>query len=136
MNLMTPISRPMEQLSHMADQTPMKSTPTAVSLFQTIKGVFPGSSNNRQISLDEISDTMEMHETHIHHGVYQLKGSVAIIFANSGSREMALDTKFAENLFHLDIQVGKRLLENRFDLPLKSNINSVMHKEASFLWFL
>ena len=49
----------MEQLSHMADQTPMKSTPTAVSLFQTIKGVFPGSSNNRQISLDEISDTME-----------------------------------------------------------------------------
>jgi hypothetical protein len=71
--------------------------------------------------------------TYIHHGEHQLKGSVAIMFANSGSREMALDAKLLENLFHLDIQVGKRLLENRFDLSLKSNINSVMHKQASFL---
>jgi len=126
----------MEQLSHMADQTPMKSTPTAVPLFQTIKGVFPGSSENRQISLDEISDTMDVHEAYIHHGVHQLQGTVAIMFANPGSCEMALDTKLVENLFHLDIQVGKRFLENRFDLSLKSNINSVMHKEASFLWFI
>jgi hypothetical protein len=120
----------------MADQTPMKGTPTAVPLFQPVKGIFPGFADNRQISFDEISYTMDVHETHIHHGVHQLNGGVAIIFTNPGSREMALNTKLLENLFHLDIQVGKRLLENRFDLALKSNVNSVMHKEASFLWFL
>jgi hypothetical protein len=60
MGLMPLILRPMEQLSHMADQTPMKGTPTKVPLFQTIKGVFSGFSENRQISLDEISDTMDV----------------------------------------------------------------------------
>jgi hypothetical protein len=136
MDIMPLVLRPMEQLSHMTDQTAMKGTPTAVPLFQPIKGVFPGFADNHKISFDEISDAVDMNETHIYHGIHQLNGSLTVIFANAGSGEMALNTKLLENLFHLDIQVSKRLLKNRFDLALKFNFNFAMHKEASILWFM
>ena len=113
----------------MADQTPMKGTPTAVPLFQPVKGVFPGFADNRQISFTN-SATPWMCMKHIFTMVYTyLNGSVGVIFANPGSSEMALDTKLLENLFHLDIQVSKRLLENRFHLALKFNFNFAMHKD-------
>ncbi len=128
--------RPMEQLPHLADQPPMKGTPPPVPLFQPIKSVLPGFADEGQISSDEIRDAADVHETHVHHGIHQLKDRVPIIFLNPGRGEMASDMKLLENFFHLDIQVGKRLLENRFDLSLKSGINCVMDKEASFLWFL
>ena len=54
MGLRPPILRPMEKLTHMTDQTPMKGTPTAVPFFQAVKGVFPGFADNGQISFDVI----------------------------------------------------------------------------------
>lgn len=71
-----------------------------------------------------------------HHGVHQFNSSVTVIFAIPGSGEIALNTKLLENLFHLDIQVSKQLIENSFDLALKINFNFAMYKKASILWVL
>jgi hypothetical protein len=65
MDVMAPVLRPMEQLSHMTNQTPIKGTPTTVPLFQSVEGVFPGFADNRQIAFDEIGDTLNVHETAI-----------------------------------------------------------------------
>lgn len=58
----------------------------------------------------------------------------ALAFADTGSGQMALDMQHGKQFLEPQFQVGAKIFQRRFDLPLKENGFPVMQEKAPFMW--
>jgi len=81
-------------------------------------------------------DGLDMQEHQIGKDKQELPGAGAFGFADTGSRQMALNMQPGKQFLDPQLQIGPEIFQGRFDLPLKASDFPVMQEKAPFVWFL
>ena len=119
----------------MFDKTPVERTPTPLTVFEPVEGVFLGFVEGCHKSFGQIMDATHMHENQVYQDKHQVDGSVAIPLSNFCRGQMTLYAQCLKQFPHPQVQIGSRQFEYRFDLSLKSRKFSGIHELVPSVWF-
>jgi len=77
-----------------------------------------------------------MQKNHISQDKQQVNRGTAFPFTDAGAGEMRFDMQHGKQFIDPQRQAGVKILQGRFDLPLKASGFPVMQEQAPFVWFL
>ena len=80
-------------------------------------------------------DGLDMQKHQVGEDKQEVPGAETLVLADAGPGQMALDMQHGKQFLDPQLQVGPKIFQGRFDLPLKANDFPVMQEQAPFMWY-
>jgi len=118
------------------EEAPVKWPPTPFGFLEAVKGVFLRLNQGLKRSVEQVVDRLDMQERQVGEDKQEKPGAEALLLADTGRGEMALNMQPGKQFLDPQLQAGPKIFQGRFDLSLKESYFPVMQEMAPFMWYL